>query len=218
MTAGNSPKSVLRTARRRAERILDPDARGARLELHRLSISQDGALVTVRLRLSTVLAPLALHARNGEELIQLAEVRPAAPGPAPADDAGNGAVDYIAQFRLDTFPASAADLSGGDEGTVLPVVLEFFTPDGRMPRYAVESWQEDGRQRGIISLGRFRRTIVGGLRPVRTEPAAGTEGGGHVQVLYMSRNGFLRLAVDRELRPYTAVYVKRITVDRKSVV
>ena len=32
MTPGASPRSLLRAARRRAERILDPDANGARLE------------------------------------------------------------------------------------------------------------------------------------------------------------------------------------------
>ena len=217
MTSGTSPKIMLRRVRRRAERILDPDSRGGRLELQRLSISQDGALVSIRMRLSAVLSPLSLRVKFGDELLHLADVHPSPRADphfsAARADPGNDWADYIAEFRLDTVPLPAVGMSGDGEGVVLPVVLEILTPEGAMPRYAVESRPEDGHSRGIISLGRFRRTVIGGLRPVvHPETPETADQQGSLRVLYVSRNGFLRLAVDRELKPYHAIYVKRISV------
>ena len=83
VTASASFRGLLRAARRRAEHVLDRSAAGARLELHRLAVSQQGTQLTVRLKLSTELAPIALWTRSGEELVRLAELHPVAPAAAP---------------------------------------------------------------------------------------------------------------------------------------
>ncbi|MFD1214154.1 CDP-glycerol glycerophosphotransferase family protein, partial [Arthrobacter sp. GCM10027362] len=214
MTGG--PLALLRAARHRAERILDPAANGARLELHRLAVSQQGVLVTVRLRLSAELTPLALWARSGEELIRLAEVHPAASAPPPAGalpaegvrdpGAGHAGPEYSALIRLEDFPGLPVPPADDGEGAVLQLVLELEAPAAeRLPRYASAVAAEDGQSRGFVSLGRFRRTTVGPLHPVRARTGA-------VLAPYVNRRGFLSLAVDRALKPYNAVYVKRLSV------
>ncbi|MCG2622253.1 CDP-glycerol glycerophosphotransferase family protein [Arthrobacter sp. I2-34] len=213
MTAAPSPRSLLLAARRRAERILDPDANGARRELHRLAVSQQGTQVSVHLRLSAALTPVAVWIRSGEDLVRLAGLHPAAQGTIPplvqarAPEPGDGHTgeEYSAVIRLEDFPAVAVQPDDGGVGAVLPMLLEVRAAADRLPRYATDITAEDGVSRGFVLLGRFRRTTVGPLRPV-------TAGTGAVLAPYVNRRGFFRLAVDRPLKPYNAIYVKRLSV------
>ncbi|WP_240691921.1 CDP-glycerol glycerophosphotransferase family protein [Arthrobacter sp. CAU 1506] len=205
-------QSLVRSARRRLEHVLDRSASGARLELHGLAVSQQGTQLTVRLRLSTELAPIALWTRSGEELVRLAELHPVSPGSGPTwapTRRGQGpsqtGPEYSAVIGLEDFPGVAVQPADDGEGGVLPLLLELRATADRLPSYASRVDAEDGHSHGFVSMGRFRRTVIGPLRPVTT--ATGT-----VLALYVNRNGFLRLAVNRPLKPYHAIYVKRLSV------
>ncbi len=213
MMAPESLRSLLHSARRRVEHVLDRSAPGARMELHRLVICQQGTQLVVRVRLSAELKPIALWTRSGEELVRLADLHPPPPGtyPPPASGSGPAQVlghagpEYSAVIELEDFPDVAVQPADDGVGGVLPVLLELRADADRLPRYASRIEAEDGHARGFVSVGRFRRTITGPLRPV-------TSGSGSVLALYVNRNGFLRLAVNRPLKPYHAIYVKRLSV------
>ncbi len=63
----------------------------------------------------------------------------------------------------------------------------------------------DDRPRHRLRVGRFLATETGPLRPV-------VDDAGRTSTPYTSRGGYLSLAVDRPLKPFTDIHVRRITV------
>ncbi|NMR31271.1 CDP-glycerol glycerophosphotransferase family protein [Crystallibacter degradans] len=232
----SDPKSALSKARSKVERLLDPGSGSARQELSELAISQDGSILTSEFTVSHGLTPVALWALHaGESWIRL--VGAEATGKPP----GSGYKSFIASVDLERL---AGDLPlqidtaqiyhelDSDADGLLPLFLEISCSAIDIPRYSRHISVAGGAEVGMsfaefreglesgavepdavctarLAFGRFRRTKVGLLRTVSAAD--------NTMVGYVNRKGFLTLALNRVLKPYNAVYVKRLSVAGGSI-
>ncbi|MCW2131851.1 CDP-glycerol glycerophosphotransferase family protein [Arthrobacter sp. VKM Ac-2550] len=234
----SDPKSGFSRAKSKAERLLDPGSGSARQELRELAISQDGSILTSEFALSPELSPVALWALHaGESWIRLAGV----------EDSGkltdSGCKSFVASVDLGRL---AADLprqinpeagshevdSDADSEALFPLFLEISATAANIPRYSREIRVVGGAEVGmsfgefrlalesgavepdaactaLLAFGRFLHTDVGFLRTVSAAD--------NTIVGYVNRKGFVTLALNRVLKPYNAVYVKRLSVAGGSI-
>jgi CDP-glycerol glycerophosphotransferase len=234
----SNPKSMLSKAKSKAERILDPSSASARQELHKLAISQDGPILATQFLLGPGLTPLALWTLHaGDSWIRLANAEPTGNFAAPGQQSFMASVNLeplaaTLSAQIGTPPGSDEIESYDDSGALFPLFLEVSGAATDIPRYgryirvgdAVEetmSFRElrEGLESGAInpdvvcaariSFGRFLHTSVGFLHAVTA--------GDNTIVGYVNRKGFLTLALNRLLKPYNAVYVRKLSVARGSI-
>ncbi|WP_139005409.1 CDP-glycerol glycerophosphotransferase family protein [Arthrobacter crystallopoietes] len=228
-----NPKSAVSKAKSKAERFLDPGSGSARQELRRLAISQDGPVLTADMVLNHGLTPVALWTLHaGESWIRLADAE------AALKPAGSDYQSFVASIDLerlaadlprqvDVSPSSDEGYDAGDPGGLFPLFLEISGTAINIPRYSrhilVAGAGEDAlsfaefRERleagtieptsactARLAFGRFLHSNTGSLHTVHAAD--------NTVVAYVNRKGFLTLAHNRGLKPYNAVYVKRLSV------
>ncbi|NKX56497.1 CDP-glycerol glycerophosphotransferase family protein [Arthrobacter mobilis] len=226
-----NPKSLLTRAKTRTERVLDPRSSAARRELHHLAVGQRGTVLTAGFTLAPELTPLALWAAAGGDALRLVPV-----DAVTGEETPHGR-NFQAELPLEPLAARVPAAASGGEGAVLQLFLEVEAEAARLPRYSrgirpapqpgepaadtavvdagddfasFRTGLEAGRigpalrYRAWLPLGRFLETTIGPLAPV----AAGTS----TLTPYVNRRGYLSLAVDRPLKPYNAIYVKKLSV------
>ena len=237
----NTP-SLISKVKARAEQALDPRSNSARRELHELRVVQSGTAATVVFTLAPGVAPLAIWALHRDAgWVRLADVARVAQ--APGSPASTDGVTYQAELDLERLAQELPDKLGADwadapapaesgtaaepEGTAVALYIEVAAAAADIPRYGrdirsdeageplkfAEFRQlrdEDGPEfpaewHAMIGLGRFMATHAGRLEAVDT--------GTNRAQLYINRNGYLALALNRVLKPYNAVYVHKLSVD-----
>ncbi|SDR09597.1 CDP-glycerol glycerophosphotransferase family protein [Arthrobacter crystallopoietes] len=227
----SDPKSAFSKARSKAERLLDPGSGSARQELRELAISQDGPVLTSEFALSHGLTPIALWTLHANESwIRLADAE------TTGKLARAGYRSFTASVDLQRLAAGlarqidTAQISrelGADPDGLFPLFLEISCSAIDIPRYSRHIIVVGGDEVGMsfaefreglesgavepdaactarVAFGRFLRTEVGLLQAVAAADNS--------IVGYVNRKGFLTLALNRVLKPYNAVYVKRLSV------
>ncbi|WP_336715050.1 CDP-glycerol glycerophosphotransferase family protein [Arthrobacter sp. USHLN218] len=142
---------------------------------------------------------------------------------ADADGEGAGQAGAGADTPVTADTAAAAD----SQGAAVALYLEVAAAAADIPRYARDIRSDEAGQplkfaefrqlrdadgpefpdewRAMIGLGRFMSTNAGRFEAV--------ESGANRAQLYINRNGYLALALNRTLKPYNAVYVRKLSVD-----
>ena len=232
-----NPQSVLMRAKAKAERILDPRSSAARRELQRLTVGQSGPSLRVAFTLAPELTPRALWAGSGDDAVRLAAVE-ALPGAETTEgrdyQASLDLESLAAQAPASSYAEEGAVVRLFVEVEAEAANLPRYCRDIRPTAEAVEAGKAHGaavgpqdgghgegfaefraaveagmigpalRYRAKIPFGRFLQTSVGQLHAVTSGEATLSP--------YVNRQGYLSLAVNRPLKPYNVVYVKKLSV------
>ncbi|EMY35242.1 CDP-glycerol glycerophosphotransferase [Arthrobacter crystallopoietes BAB-32] len=205
--------------------MLNPGSGSVRRELRRLSIVQSGPRVSIGVTVANSLTPISIWAlEENNQWVHLADFAPAVQqkhGQARTAEAA-----YEADLNLVELARELPPRAEGEQGATLTLFIEFSAAAADVPWYSRDiSWGAavqglsfaEFRQLGEVQgpgsascraklgLGRFLRTDTGAFEPVEAEENRAE--------LYISRRGFLTLAINRTLKPYNAVYVHRLRVD-----